>query len=288
MNGVHQPDVFLKQSICLHTRGAKAGRRRSAVSVTNIANNNYLYVLQPAKRMKKIVFLSGAGISAESGISTFRDSGGLWENHDVMEVASIQGWQRNPRVVLDFYNDRRAQLASAEPNAAHLAIAALERDYDVVVITQNVDNLHERAGSRRVIHLHGELTKVRPEDSYTDEDGFSEARIKDVGYSAVRLGDADGRGVQYRPHIVFFGEAVPKMDEALAELKEADCMVIVGTSLLVQPAASLWRFTPIGCPVIVVDPNGTPIDGEQDVISIRDKATTGVARAIEMIRDSVR
>lgn len=235
--------------------------------------------------MKKIVFLSGAGISAESGISTFRDSGGLWENHDVMEVASIQGWQRNPRVVLDFYNDRRAQLASAEPNAAHLAIAALERDYDVVVITQNVDNLHERAGSRRVIHLHGELTKVRPEDSYTDEDGFSEARIKDVGYSAVRLGDADGRGVQYRPHIVFFGEAVPKMDEALAELKEADCMVIVGTSLLVQPAASLWRFTPIGCPVIVVDPNGTPIDGEQDVISIRDKATTGVARAIEMIRD---
>ncbi len=234
--------------------------------------------------MKKIVFLSGAGISAESGISTFRDSGGLWENHDVMEVASIQGWRHNSRVVLDFYNDRREQLAAAEPNAAHLAIAALERDYDVVVITQNVDNLHERAGSSRVIHLHGELTKVRPEDSYTDEDGFSDARIRDVGYSAVRLGDTDGRGVQLRPHIVFFGEAVPKMDEALAELKEADCMVIVGTSLLVQPAASLWRFTPIGCPVIVIDPNGTPIDSEQDVLSIRDKATTGVARAIEMIR----
>ncbi len=234
--------------------------------------------------MKKIVFLTGAGISAESGISTFRDSGGLWENHDVMEVASIQGWRSNPRVVLDFYNERRAQLSAAQPNAAHLAIAALERDYEVTVITQNVDNLHERAGSGKVIHLHGELTKVRPKDSYTDGDGFSEARIRDVGYCAVRLGDTDGRGVQYRPHIVFFGEAVPKMDEAISELKNADCLVIVGTSLLVQPAASLWRFAPVGSPVIVIDPKGTPIDCEEKVISIRDKATTGVAKAIELIK----
>ncbi len=232
-----------------------------------------------------IVFFSGAGISAESGISTFRDSDGLWENHDVMEVASTLGWRRNPGVVLDFYNERRAQLESVQPNAAHLAIAALEKECPVTVITQNIDNLHERAGSKRVIHLHGELTKVRPEDSCTEADGFSEARLKDVGFSAVELGDTDSRGVQYRPHIVFFGEAVPKMDEALEVLKEADCLVIVGTSLQVQPAASLWRFTPVGCPVIVIDPKGTPIDGEDEVISIRDKASTGVVKAIEMIKD---
>ena len=234
--------------------------------------------------MKKIVFLSGAGISAESGISTFRDSNGLWENHDVMEVASIQGWRRNPGVVLDFYNERRAQLKEAEPNAAHLAIAGLEKDYKVTVITQNVDNLHERAGSSKVIHLHGELTKVRPEDSCTENDRYDESRILDIGYSPVSLGDVDERGVQYRPHIVFFGESVPKMSEAISELTEADFMVIVGTSLVVQPAASLWQFTPVGCPVIVVDPKGTPIDGSEDVISIRDKATTGVARAIEIIK----
>ena len=233
--------------------------------------------------MKKVVILSGAGISAESGISTFRDNGGLWEQYDVMEVASAQGWKKNPGLVLDFYNMRRAQLASVEPNRAHLDIAALEKDYEVVVITQNVDNLHEKAGSSRVIHLHGELTKVRPEDSYTEEDGYDESRVKDVGFSAVKLGDVDGRGVQYRPHIVFFGEAVPKLSDALRELVEADYMIIVGTSLLVQPAASLWQFTPVDCPVYVVDPEDTPIDGEESVVHIKDKATTGVARAIAML-----
>ena len=227
--------------------------------------------------MKKVVILSGAGISAESGISTFRDNGGLWEQYDVMEVASAQGWKKNPGLVLDFYNMRRAQLAGVEPNRAHLDIAALEKDYDVVVVTQNVDNLHEKAGSSRVIHLHGELTKVRPED------GYDESRVKDVGFSAVKLGDVDGRGVQYRPHIVFFGEAVPKLSDALRELVEADYMIIVGTSLLVQPAASLWQFTPVDCPVYVVDPEDTPIDGEDSVIHIKDKATTGVARAIAML-----
>ena len=233
--------------------------------------------------MKKVVILSGAGISAESGISTFRDNGGLWEQYDVMEVASAQGWKKNPELVLDFYNMRRAQLASVEPNRAHLDIASLEKDYEVVVITQNVDNLHEKAGSSRVIHLHGELTKVRPEDSYTEEDGYDESRVKDVGFSAVKLGDVDGRGVQYRPHIVFFGEAVPKLSDALRELVEADYMIIVGTSLLVQPAASLWQFTPIDCPVYVVDPEDTPIDGEESVIHIKDKASTGVAKAIAMM-----
>ena len=233
--------------------------------------------------MKKVVILSGAGVSAESGISTFRDSGGLWEQYDVMDVASATGWKRNPALVLDFYNQRRAQLEHVEPNQAHLDIAALEKDYEVVVITQNVDNLHERAGSTKVIHLHGELTKVRPEDIYTAEDGYDESKVKDVGFSAVKLGDVDGRGVQYRPHIVFFGEAVPKLSDALRELVEADYMIIVGTSLLVQPAASLWQFTPVDCPVYVVDPEDTPIDGEESVVHIKDKATTGVARAIAML-----
>ena len=233
--------------------------------------------------MKKVVILSGAGISAESGISTFRDNGGLWEQYDVMEVASAQGWKKNPGLVLDFYNMRRAQLAGVESNRAHLDIAALEKDYDVVVVTQNVDNLHEKAGSSRVIHLHGELTKVRPEDSYTEEDGYDESKVKDVGFSAVKLGDVDGRGVQYRPHIVFFGEAVPKLSDALRELVEADYMIIVGTSLLVQPAASLWQFTPVDCPVYVVDPEDTPIDGEESAVHIKDKATSGVAKAIAML-----
>jgi len=234
---------------------------------------------------KKIVILSGAGVSAESGISTFRDNGGLWEKYDVMEVCSIEGWRRNPSLVLDFYNKRRAQLENVQPNAAHLDIAALEKDYDVTVVTQNVDNLHEKAGSSRVIHLHGELTKVRPEDSYTERDGYDESGVKDVGFSAVNPGDTDERGVQFRPHIVFFGEAVPKMDEALRVLSDADFMIIVGTSLVVQPAASLWRYTPVDCPVYVIDPKNTPIDGEDGVVHIKENATTGVARAIEMIKN---
>lgn len=234
--------------------------------------------------MKKIVILSGAGISAESGISTFRDSGGLWDNYDPMDVASAQGWRRNPALVLDFYNERRAQLANVQPNKAHLDIAELEKDYKVVVVTQNIDNLHERAGSTNVIHLHGEMTKVRPDDSYNDRDHFSEARIKDVGFAPINLGDKDERGVQYRPHIVFFGEAVPKMDEALKELSNADYMIIVGTSLNVQPAASLWQYTPTDCPVYVIDPKSTPIDYMAGVIPIREKASVGVAKAIEMIK----
>lgn len=236
--------------------------------------------------MKKVVVLSGAGISAESGISTFRDSGGLWEQHDVMDVASVAGWKKNPALVLEFYNRRRSQLEGVEPNRAHFDNAALERDYDVVVITQNVDNLHEKAGSSKVIHLHGELTKVRPEDSYNEGDGYDESRVKDIGCSAIGMGDVDERGVQYRPHIVFFGEAVPKLKDALRELIEADFMIIIGTSLLVQPAASLWQYTPVDCPVYVVDPEDTPIDGEECVIHIKDKATAGVAKAIEMLTGS--
>lgn len=235
--------------------------------------------------MKKIVVLSGAGISAESGISTFRDGDGLWDKYDPMEVASASGWKKNPALVLDFYNQRRAQLEHVRPNQAHLDIAALESDYDVVVITQNVDNLHEMAGSSDVIHLHGELTKVRPEDSYNEGDKYDDSKVKDVGFSAVKFGDVDDRGVQYRPHIVFFGEAVPRIKDALAELAEADYLIIVGTSLLVQPAASLWQYTPVDCPVYVIDPEDTPIEGEESVIHIREKATAGVTMAVGMIKN---
>ncbi len=181
---------------------------------------------------KKIAVLTGAGVSAESGFATFRDSGGLWEKYDVQEVASIEGWYRNRKLVLEFYNERRAQLKDAAPNAAHLAIASLEKDYDVNVITQNVDNLHERAGSTRIIHLHGELTKVRPEHGIYDDTG-SEKEVIDIGYDKVVLGDKSPKGVQLRPHIVFFGEAVPKIEAAINVVSEADILLIVGTSLQV-------------------------------------------------------
>lgn len=234
--------------------------------------------------MKRVVILSGAGISAESGISTFRDADGLWENHDVMEVASHTGWLRNPKLVMDFYNERRAQLATVKPNKAHIDIATLEKEYEVVVVTQNVDNLHEQAGSSNVIHLHGELTKVRPEDSYCSGDAYDESRIKDIGYTAMEYGTTDNRGKCYRPHIVFFEEDVPKLYDALDVLKKADYLIIVGTSLVVQPAASLWQFTPPTCPVYVVDPSDTLIAGYDRVTHIREKATIGVAKAIEMIK----
>ena len=160
---------------------------------------------------KRITVLTGAGVSAESGFATFRDTGGLWEQYDVNDVASVEGWRRNRALVLDFYNRRRAQLKEARPNAAHRAIAALEERYAVDVITQNVDNLHERAGSTRVLHLHGELTKVRPEKGVYERNG-SESEVLDIGYEAVHPGDTAPNGSQLRPHIVFFGEAVPKID----------------------------------------------------------------------------
>ena len=191
---------------------------------------------------KKLVVLTGAGVSAESGISTFRDSDGLWENHNVEDVASIDGWYRDPALVLDFYNARRAQLGTVRPNAAHYAIASLEQNYDVTVVTQNVDNLHERAGSTRIIHLHGELTKVRPENCCNEMDGFSEETVFDIGADPVHLGDKAPNGAQLRPHIVWFGEAVPKIEAAIDAVEAADVLLIVGTSLQVYPAAGLYRY----------------------------------------------
>jgi NAD-dependent deacetylase len=223
---------------------------------------------------KKIVVLTGAGVSAESGISTFRDNGGLWDRYDVNDVASIDGWFRNRKLVLDFYNLRRAELEKARPNAAHLAIAALENRYEVTVVTQNVDNLHERAGSTRIIHLHGELTKVRPETGVYDRT-FSEEEVIDVGYSAVHLGDTAPNGSQLRPHIVFFGESVPKIDAAISVVERADILLIVGTSLQVYPAAGLYRYAPSGCPIYIIDPKEVPV-ADPRITQIREVASRGM------------
>ena len=204
--------------------------------------------------MNRIAVLTGAGVSAESGLGTYRDNGGLWDNYDPMEVASAEGWARNPGKVLEFYNMQRRHLREVQPNQAHRLIAELEKKYRVDVITQNVDNLHERAGSTHVVHLHGEVTKVRPENSCNDFDGFSEKLVFDVGYDPVVLGDKAPNGAQLRPHIVFFGEAVPKMEQAIDLVSRADMVIIVGTSLSVYPAASLYRYARGEAPIWLIDP----------------------------------
>ncbi len=233
--------------------------------------------------MKTIVVLTGAGVSAESGVSTFRDSDGLWENHRVEDVASIEGWYRNPSVVLDFYNERRAQLATVKPNAAHLAIAALEDEYKVTVVTQNVDNLHERAGSTKIIHLHGELTKVRPENCCNDSDGYSEETVFDIGSDAIHLGDMAPNGAQLRPHIVWFGEAVPKIEAAIDAVEAADILLIVGTSLQVDPAAGLYAYAKAGTPIYIIDPKDVPVrDGR--ITHIKDVATKGMEEFKKLLK----
>ena len=232
---------------------------------------------------KKLVVLTGAGVSAESGITTFRDSNGLWENFKVEDVASIEGWYANPKLVLDFYNARRAQLTDVKPNAAHRAIAELENEYDVTVVTQNVDNLHERAGSTRIIHLHGELTKVRPENTYNEMDGFSEESVFDIGTEAVTLGDLAPNGVQLRPHIVWFGEAVPKINLAIDAVEAADILLIVGTSLQVYPAAGLYAYAKSDTPIYIIDPKDVPVsDGR--ITHIKDVATRGMEMFKNMVK----
>lgn len=224
---------------------------------------------------RKITVLTGAGVSAESGISTFRDSNGLWENHNVEDVASIEGWHRDKALVLDFYNERRAQLPGVRPNAAHLAIAALEKDFNVTVVTQNVDNLHERAGSTRIIHLHGELTKVRPENCCNEMDGFSEETVFDIGADAIHVGDLAPNGAQLRPHIVWFGEAVPKIEAAIEAVEAADILLIVGTSLQVYPAAGLYRYAGMDTPIYIIDPKDVPVRDSR-ITHIKDVATKGM------------
>ena len=224
---------------------------------------------------KKLVVLTGAGVSAESGITTFRDSNGLWENYKVEDVATIEGWYKDPALVLDFYNARRSQLASVKPNAAHLAIAALENDYDVTVVTQNVDNLHERAGSTRIIHLHGELTKVRPENCFNEMDLYSEENVFDIGTDEIHLGDLAPNGAQLRPHIVWFGEAVPKINLAIDAVEAADVLLIVGTSLQVYPAAGLYAYANSDTPIYIIDPKEVSVrDGR--ITHIKEVATKGM------------
>lgn len=232
---------------------------------------------------KKIVVLTGAGVSAESGISTFRDSNGLWENHNVEDVASIEGWYRNPSLVLDFYNERRAQLPTVRPNAAHIAIASLEDEFDVTVVTQNVDNLHERAGSTRIIHLHGELTKVRPENCYNDRDGYSESTVFDIGADAVHIGDLAPNGAQLRPHIVWFGEAVPKIEAAIEAVEAADMVLIVGTSLQVYPAAGLYRYAGMDTPIYIIDPADMSLRDSR-ITHIKEVATKGMETFKNLIK----
>ena len=212
--------------------------------------------------------LTGAGISAESGLKTFRDANGLWEGHDVMEVASPQGFTKNPELVLEFYNQRRRQLKEVQPNAGHLALAQLETHFDVHIITQNVDNLHEKAGSSKVLHLHGELLKVRSTENENHVMAWTEDLV---------LGDLDENGHQLRPHIVWFGEMVPMLEPAIGITSKADILIIVGTSMQVYPAASLVNYTPAGTPIYFIDPrpNISP-SAFPDLTIIPDTAANGV------------
>ena len=216
---------------------------------------------------KKLVVLTGAGISAESGLKTFRDSDGLWEGYEVTEVATPRGWRKNPQLVLDFYNARRKNVADAKPNAAHIGLAELEKDFDVIIITQNIDDLHERAGSTNVLHLHGEIFKMRSE---TDEQLISEIR------GDIKLGDLAADGSQLRPYIVWFEEAVPKMEEAVPIVYDADIFVVVGTSLVVYPAASLINYVELNTPKYIVDKKIPPTPAMKNLTLIEKPATEGV------------
>ena len=225
--------------------------------------------------MKHIVVLTGAGISAESGIKTFRDADGLWEGHDVMEVASPQGYAANPELVLDFYNQRRRQLLDVTPNQAHLDLATLENDFKVTIITQNVDDLHERAGSTNVVHLHGELLKVRSTFDQTDIHCWTKDLV---------LGDLCKKGAQLRPHIVWFGEAVPMIDTAVTICVTADILVIIGTSMQVYPAASLMHYVPEQTPTYFIDPKPA-IETKQHLTVIAKPATQGVKDMISLLQE---
>lgn len=225
---------------------------------------------------KKLVISTGAGISAESGISTFRDADGLWENHNVMDVCSAEGFMRNPALVHQFYNDRRRQLLTCSPNAAHLGLVELEKWYDTYVITQNVDDLHERAGSSRILHLHGELMKVRSMADETRVYTLDEEHLETSAATRDRYGDP------VRPHIVFFQEAVPNIERAIEWTEEADIFVVIGTSLVVYPAASLLHYVRRGVPVYYIDPKPAAVPAGVTVIA--KPATEGVAELIQLLK----
>jgi len=240
-------------------------------------NRNRLYM----NKKPILVMSTGAGVSAESGITTFRDAGGLWENYPVMQVASADGFARDPELVHQFYNDRRRQLLKAEPNAAHRALAGLEKDFDVYVITQNVDDLHERAGSSRVLHLHGELMKIR---SVTDPDYIESLDPDNLETTPATRGR---NGDPMRPHIVFFQEPVPNIEKAVEIVGMADIFVVIGTSLVVYPAAGLIQCVRPGTPIYYIDPNPASTAGIPDVTVIKEKATAGMRDLAKILESYV-
>jgi len=225
--------------------------------------------------MKKLVVLSGSGISAESGLKTFRDMGGLWEQYDVTEVASPQAWQRDPELVLRFYNERRRQLLNSEPNAGHKALAELESHFDVEIVTQNVDDLHERAGSSKVLHLHGEIRKARSTGDAS--------LVYDIEGPELNLGERCEKGYQLRPHVVWFGEAVPAISQASRLVQQADIFAVVGTSLMVYPAAGLVNYADISIPLFLVDPGTMEPPRSENIHFIKDKASTGVPKMKDIL-----
>ena len=230
--------------------------------------------------MKKLVILSGAGISAESGISTFRDAGGLWDKYPVMQVASIEGYEADPELVINFYNERRKQLLDVKPNQGHILCAELEKYFDVTVVTQNVDNLHERAGSHHIIHLHGELTKVC--SSYNPNDPRYIRELKPEEFE-VKMGDKAGDGSQLRPFIVWFGEAVPEIETAVRYVEQADIFVIIGTSMNVYPAASLLYYVPSDADIYLIDPKDVNINTRRPITHIKKGASEGMKDLLQLL-----
>jgi NAD-dependent deacetylase len=224
---------------------------------------------------KKIVVLTGAGISAESGLKTFRDSDGLWEGYNIEDVATPRAWKKDPQLVLDFYNLRRQNVAAANPNAAHYGLAELEKDFDVHIITQNIDDLHERAGSTKVLHLHGEIFRMRSEKN--------ESLVKEIR-GDIHLGDCAEDGCQFRPNIVWFEEPVPKIEEAIPIAGSADIFVVVGSSLVVYPAAGLVHYAQTDIPKFVIDKKIPYTSSIVNVITIEKPATEGVKMLIEMLK----
>jgi NAD-dependent deacetylase len=230
--------------------------------------------------MKKIVVLTGAGMSAESGLSTFRDAGGLWENYPVQQVASHEGWEENPELVNNFYNMLRRKLIDAQPNEGHKLVAKLEEKYEVTVVTQNVDNLHERAGSRHVIHLHGELMKACSSRNPYDKRYIKTLTADDC---EVKKGEKAGDGSLLRPFIVFFGESVPEMEPAAMEARDADIFIIIGTSMNVYPAAGLINYVPMDAPIYLIDPKPVITGGYRNVKQIQKGASAGMKELFELL-----
>ena len=230
--------------------------------------------------MQKIVFLTGAGMSAESGIRTFRDAGGLWEDYPVQQVASIDGYLADPELVINFYNQRRRELANVQPNTGHQLVAALQERYDVSVVTQNVDDLHERAGSRHVIHLHGELMKATSTAHPNDP---RQIRLLDPDSIDIHMGDKAPDGSQLRPFIVWFGESVPMMETAVEEVARADYLVVIGSSLVVYPAAGLVHYAPPGCRIFLIDPADVSVPARLPVHHIRKGASEGMAELLTLL-----